>query len=1497
MDMIFWLDSGTAVSSIHSRAVGTHKLESHPVPQVAFNGFGGLQISKSKVNLVSFFDGRKVELQPYVVTSSVFGVADVILGLDVLGSQLGLRIGHPSLPTVSFSMQSENSALSKVDALLAGKTSPKERPTPKSSYSPILASQEAPTVPLAPDSSESESEFPRKAKRPRDAEKLGLRLMTLTSDPSRPPMSSPLLAQEEQLEPEKDSPLPGESPSKRLRVDPPNPLGIQGFGEVELAATVRKVRKGRSKNRLGRQLFLKGKVAQSHAVRSEKTPKKVIPSHSQFRQLFRDANKYDPSEIPVRTDSVSAVLNEHPRSKESDHSHNPHVAAVNGLHEDFTYEEYETATAYEVAHSLYHDLVDPLSASLDHLDDGADIYDAAPYTILAENSDDLSKAQPIDWKSLPKRYDQHYVLHDLSLDLKMQLQDLLTTFSHTLVKNEDAIPMGQARDVPEFDVELMEGGEQRLREKHNSRPYPVKGPLLEKLKETVDTMVEQGVGSSVAPGTNTPFAFPGFFAKRPRSTKLRLCIDYVPLNRETVPSVYPIPIISDVINNIAGKKYISSLDLRSGYHQFKLTERARRYSVMVTPLGLFQFNVLGFGLRNAVTFFQSVMNNLFEKLIKRGEVVVYVDDIIIATNDVDSHLRVLREVFQILARHNLKASMDKCHFFCKQAKILGFVCNEEGHSPDPELVQGVMDFPQPRTVHNVRQFIGLAGVNQQFFSQNFNELTAPLRDLYSQKKFQWTLEADKAFNEIKKALSSAPVLAPFDFSKDVRMETDASKIAAGCVLSQYDDSRKTWRPVAFASWSFNSAQRNYSATDRELLAIVLACRKFRPFLYGRHFKVLSDHQALRGQLNLSDPFGRLARWSSELSQYDFEIDYVKGETNVQADALSRNVPLDELDAESIAAAEILSFPEDADWAKSQEADPDYAPVIRWIRDAELPSDEGLARKILKESENYAIDEDSRVLMRLHKASSSLQPDLVKYRRCVPQNLRKLVLSLYHDAPWLGAHLGRDKTYERISRDLYFPDMYRYIAVYVRTCTVCQRVKDGKELATAPLGNLPTVGRWDTLSIDLWGPLPVTSEGHKYVLTCIDSFTKWVCIIPIPNKKAITVAKALWNQVFSRYGMPLRIHHDQGKEFVNEILKSLNELLGVDDSRTTAYHPQGNAIAERIHQFFRKAVSAYVRDDQRDWDLYLPSIQLAYNDAVHDSTGFSPAELMFGRNLRSPGIPSQSGLTAPSEHEFVSKLNRTLQRAQTLVLSRLDQERLKRELKQPPVPLSAFAPNQRVMLYVPRVKPGKVHKLTPFWQGPFTVVKRAVNDKVYYLKNEFGEQLSTPVALTRLKPWHSREELDSLNRLGTKPSALLRDDVSSTLRLDDIIVRPAGKDVVAADADVESDDGDLDVSDELISPDISLPFKSGGTRPLATPPATLSLSGGTRSLATPTEGPPLTGGTRLLATPPVTVSLNATTRRMLGHEAYLTDDNKVVLKSRIAVSGPRQRKPTTRFIQH
>ena len=367
-----------------------------------------------------------------------------------------------------------------------------------------------------------------------------------------------------------------------------------------------------------------------------------------------------------------------------------------------------------------------------------------------------------------------------------------------------------------------------------------------------------------------------------------------------------------------------------------------------------------------------------------------------------------------------------------------------------------------------------------------------------------------------------------------------------------------------------------------------------------------------------------------------------------------------------------------------------------------------------------------------------------------------------------------------------------------------------------------------------------------MLTCIDSFTKWVSIIPIPNKKAATVARALWNDVFSKYGMPQRIHHDQGKEFVNDILKALNDLLGVDDSRTTAYHPQGNAIAERIHQFFRKAVSAYVRDDQRDWNLYLPAIQLAYNDAVHDSTGFSPAELMFGRNLRSPGIPSQIGLTASSEAEFVSKLKRTLQRAQTLVLTRLDQERLTRALKEPPVPLSAFAPNQQVMLYVPRVKPGKVHKLTPFWQGPYTVVKRGVNDKVYYLKNEFGESLSTPVALTRLKPWHSREELDSLNRLGSKPSALLRDDVSSTLRLDDIIARPAGKDVVVVEEDDDSDDNDLDVSDELLSPDISLPFKSGVAQPLPTPP--------------------------------VASSLNAATRRMLGHEAYLSDDNKVTLKS-------------------
>ena len=472
-----------------------------------------------------------------------------------------------------------------------------------------------------------------------------------------------------------------------------------------------------------------------------------------------------------------------------------------------------------------------------------------------------------------------------------------------------------------------------------------------------------------------------------------------------------------------------------------------------------------------------------------------------------------------------------------------------------------------------------------------------------------------------------------------------------------------------------------------------------------------------------------------------------------------------------AASEILALPSDKDWLEEEKKDPELVPIRRWIEHSELPATNELAKTIVRESQHYVINQESQLLERVSSRKNVAGEEIKISRRTVPQSLRKIVLALYHDSSWNGAHMGRDKTYERISRDFYFSDMYRYVAIYVKTCPLCQKVKDGKEISTSSLGSIPTTERWDILSIDLWGPLPFSRDGNKYVLTVVDSFTKWARAIPIPDKKMTTIAKHLWRHVFSIFGMPNRIHHDQGSEFVNGILKALTEMLLIDDSRTTAYHPQGNPFAERIHQFFGKAISAYVRDDQQNWDEYLDAIILAYNNAIHDTLGVSPAQLMFGRDLRAPGaLRIPDGIKEIDHKEFAKRFYEIITKAQLLVMSRIDQARLKRSLLSNDKPLTSFEEGAEVLLYVPRVKPGKVHKLTPYWTGPFKVNKRGLNDKVYYLENMFGEKVNNPVSLSRLKPYHSRDQLNQLNEMGEKPSFAIRDDVSDTLIRDGAVIR-------------------------------------------------------------------------------------------------------------------------------
>ena len=702
---------------------------------------------------------------------------------------------------------------------------------------------------------------------------------------------------------------------------------------------------------------------------------------------------------------------------------------------------------------------------------------------------------------------------------------------------------------------------------------------LDELKAQLTDLMNRGL---IQPSTS-PYGAPVLFVKK-KNGKNRMVIDYRLLNSITVKNKYPIPRIDDLLDQLHGSTVFSKIDLASGYHQVPIAEGHEHRTAFRTRFGSFEFKVLPFGLCNAPSTFQRMINEVLLPYLDKF-VLLYLDDICIYSKTPEEHLQHLEQVLSALRKHNLLAQASKCEFGLRSIDFLGHIVSADGIKVDPAKVKAVMDWPIPTSKHDVLSFKGLAGFYRRFI-KDFSKIAAPLSALTGNVPFKWTPIEQASFDALKQALTTAPVLASPDFTKPFIVNCDSSKHAIGAVLMQ--GGGQDQRVIAYESRKLTPPEVNYLNHDKELLAVIHALKKWRHYLRGVQFKVITDNTAARYIQTKPDLNQRQLRWLDLLQEYNMEIIHRPGRTNVVADALSRRPDL------VITAVTRLDIA----------APTDFLQKIQHATTLDLEYQRVLA----------GVTKGTRTDFRLHDSL------LYKGERLYVPNcaLRQSLLTEAHDTP-LGGHLGRDKTYDRLSRRFYWPRLHQQVFSYCTTCPTCQAIKPSHQAPLGLLSPLPIPeAPWVSLSLDLITQLPRTLKGHTAIVVFVCRSTKMIICEPTTDGvTAQQLAQIFHRAVFRHFGMPSSLISDRDPKFTSEFWQSFFRRLGTKFNMSTAHHPQTDGQTERANQTLEDILRAYVSPYHDDWDDHLTTAEFAYNDSVNATTGYTPFYLNYGRHPVTP----------------------------------------------------------------------------------------------------------------------------------------------------------------------------------------------------------------------------------------------------------------------------------------
>lgn len=668
-------------------------------------------------------------------------------------------------------------------------------------------------------------------------------------------------------------------------------------------------------------------------------------------------------------------------------------------------------------------------------------------------------------------------------------------------------------------------------------PYRLSPAELDELRRQLQELLEAGF---IRP-CHSPYGSPVLFVPK-KDGGLRLCIDYRALNKLTIKSKYPLPRIDELLDRLAGAKVFSKLDLQSGYHQIRVREQDIPKTAFQTRYGQYEFTVLSFGLCNAPATFQALMNETFRDLLDTC-VVVYLDDILVYSSSEEEHAKHLELVLSRLQSEQLYARRHKCKFFVDRIEFLGHVISPSGIELDDKKLDIVRAWPEPTNVHELRSFLGMANFFRRSI-RRFAHIAAPLHSLTStQAKWRWEEQHQAAFEALKRALTSAPVIVLPDTTLVYTVYTDASDRQCGAVLTQ--DHGRGPQVVAFESRTLLPAERNYSVQDKEMLCIVHACRLWRHYLHGStvEFVVNTDHASLQHFFTCKEPSARHQRWAQKLGEFKFTIQYQPGKLNSVADALSRRPQ-----RESLAAIATLAA------TTTVAVQPSFLEAVR---------------------NGYGTDARTGDILEAIQARLPCQYQLVdgllydtQDRLYIPQSgsLREQLLAEFHNVPVAG-HQGAERTLRSLARLYYWPNMQAEVRQYVATCPTCQRTKGSTQKPIGLLRPLHVPNEpWDQVTMDFIVGLPTTAAGYNACTVWVDKVTKRVIFAPgRSTDTAETVANTFFTEVFRHHGLPLSIVSDRDPKLTSAFWKRLFEACGTTLDMSTPYHAQTDGQTERVNR--------------------------------------------------------------------------------------------------------------------------------------------------------------------------------------------------------------------------------------------------------------------------------------------------------------------------------------------